>query len=102
ITATVRVKNVGARTGEEVVQLYVRPMGVKQMRALKELRGIEKIALFPGEEREVSFTLTPQEHITYWDTERDRYAVAPGSYEIQIGASSADIRARAPLTISAN
>lgn len=102
VTATVRVKNVGARTGEEVVQLYVRPMGVKQMRALKELRGVEKIALFPGEEREVSFTLTPQEHITYWDTERDRYAVAPGSYELQIGASSADIRARAPLTISAN
>jgi beta-glucosidase len=102
ITASVRVKNVGSRAGEEVVQLYVRPVDAKAMRALKELRGIEKVALFPGEEREVSFTLTPEKHITYWDTEGDRYAVAPGSYEIQVGASSADIRAKAPLTISAN
>lgn len=102
VTATVRVKNVGARAGEEVVQLYVRPVDVKEMRALKELRGIEKIALFPGEEREVSFTLTPERHITYWDAERDTYSVAPGSYEIQIGASSADIRAKAPLRITAD
>jgi len=84
------------------VQLYVRPVDVKEMRALKELRGIEKIALFPGEEREVTFTLTPERHITYWDAERDTYSVAPGSYEIQIGASSADIRAKAPLRITAD
>ena len=102
VAATVRVKNVGARAGEEIVQLYVRPLDVKEMRALKELRGIEKIALFPGEEREVSFTLKPERDITYWETERDAYAVAPGSYEIQIGASSADVRAKAPLRISAD
>lgn len=99
VTATVRVKNVGQRAGEEVVQLYVRPVNAKQMRALKELRGIEKLALFPGEEREVTFTLTPERHVTYWDTERAAYAVAPGRYEIEIGASSADIRARATLAI---
>ena len=102
ITASVRVKNVGSRAGEEAVQLYVRPVNAKPMRALKELRGIQKLALFPGEEREVSFRLTPEKHITYWDTKGDRYAVAPGAYEVQIGASSADIRAKAPLTISAN
>jgi beta-glucosidase len=102
ITATLRVKNTGARAGEEVVQLYVRPVDAKQVRSLKELRGIERLALFPGEEREVSFTLTPERHVAYWDTERDAYAVAPGSYEIQIGASSADIRAKASLKITAN
>ncbi len=100
ITATLRVKNVGQRAGEEVVQLYVRPSDAKQMRAVKELRGIQKLALFPGEEREVTFTLQPKRHITYWDTERDAYAVATGSYEIEVGASSADIRAQAPLKVT--
>jgi beta-glucosidase len=101
VTATLQVKNVGARAGEEVVQLYVRPVDATQMRSLKELRGIERFALRPGETREVSFTLTPERDITYWDTERDTYAVAAGSYEIQLGASSADIRVKAPLRISA-
>src|SRR5690606_32336875 len=49
ITATVRVKNVGSRYGEEVVQLYVRPVKAKRMRAIKELRGIERFGLHPGE-----------------------------------------------------
>jgi beta-glucosidase len=100
VTATLKVKNVGARAGEEVVQLYVRPVDAKQARSLKELRGIERFALVPGETREVSFALTPERDITYWDTERDAYSVAAGSYEIQLGASSADIRLKAPLQVA--
>jgi Beta-glucosidase-related glycosidases len=102
ITATLTVKNVGERAGEEVVQLYVRPVDAKDMRAIKELRGIEKIALYPGEARTVTFTLEPQRHITYWDTERDAYRVAAGRYEIEVGASSTDIRLRAPLLVAAD
>jgi beta-glucosidase len=101
ITATLRVKNVGSRTGDEVVQLYVRPVSAKQMRAIKELRGIERFTLRPGESREVSFTLNPEKDITYYDTARDTYAVASGAYEIELGASSADIRLKAPLQVSA-
>jgi beta-glucosidase len=100
ITATLRVKNVGSRTGDEVVQLYVRPVNAKQMRAIKELRGIERFTLRPGESREVSFTLNPEKDITYYDTARDTYAVAAGAYEIELGASSADIRLKAPLQVS--
>ncbi len=101
VTASLRVKNIGSRTGDEVVQLYVRSVDAKQIRSLKELRGIERFSLRPGESREVSFTLTPERDITYYDADRDSYAVDPGTYEIQVGASSADIRLKAPLTISA-
>ena len=101
VTATLQVKNVGSRAGEEVVQLYVRPIDAKQPRSLKELRGIERFALRPGEVREVSFTLLPERDLTYWDTQRDTYAVDPGSYEIQLGASSADIRLKTALSVSA-
>jgi beta-glucosidase len=101
ITATLRVKNVGSRTGDEVVQLYVRPVNAKQMRAIKELRGIERFTLRPGESQEVSFTLKPAKDITYYDTASDAYAVAAGAYEIELGASSTDIRLKAPLQVSA-
>jgi beta-glucosidase len=101
VRATLRVKNAGSRTGDEVVQLYVRPTDAKQMRAIKELRGIERFTLRPGESREVSFTLNPERDITYYDTRRDAYAVAAGTYDIEVGASSADIRLKAPLQVTA-
>lgn len=101
VTVTLRVKNVGSRTGDEVVQLYVRPVDAKSMRAIKELRGIERFMLRPGESREVSFKVKPENDITYYDTARDGYAVAAGAYEIELGASSADIRLKAPLQVLA-
>jgi beta-glucosidase len=42
VKATVTVKNVGKRIGDEVVQLYLRPVDPQRPRALKELRGIEQ------------------------------------------------------------
>jgi beta-glucosidase len=99
VKATLRVKNVGTRPGEEVVQLYVRPVDAKSIRVVKELRGVQRFPLQPGEVREVSFTLTPNRDLTYYDTERDTYAVGAGSYEVQLGASSADIRLKAPLRV---
>jgi beta-glucosidase len=74
-------------------------MKPKQVRALKELRGFERITLKPGETRRVDFTITPDRDLTYYDAGRKAYAVEPGSYEIQIGASSRDIRQKAPLTV---
>ena len=62
---------------------------------------MERFTLRPGESREVSFTLKPEKDITYYDTARDAYAVAAGAYEIGLGASSADIRLKAPLHVSA-
>jgi beta-glucosidase len=101
ITATVNVKNVGKRAGEEVAQLYVRAVSPKGPRALKELRGIQKLALKPGESRQATFKLVTGKDLTHYDVDRKRYAVDAGAYELQVGASSADIRAKANVTIDA-
>ena len=95
VTARVTVKNSGAMRGAEVVQLYVADATgapVPGGRVPQALRRFAKIDLQPGEEREVVFTLTPQD-ISRYSPELHAWCAAPGRYEIRIGHSSRDIRA---------
>jgi beta-glucosidase len=100
VTATVTVKNAGKRAGEEVVQLYLKPLDPKRTRALKELRGFERLTLAPGESRQVSFQVKPDRDLTIYDEAKKAYAVDAGKFEVQIGASSADIRAKASIAVT--
>ncbi|MDO5338173.1 MAG: glycoside hydrolase family 3 C-terminal domain-containing protein [Eubacteriales bacterium] len=52
-----KVKNTGNCFGKEVVQLYIRVKDSTVRRPVRELKGFEKIALEPGEEKEVRFVL---------------------------------------------
>ena len=92
VRVSLKVKNSGARAGEEVVQLYLRPLEPRRERAIRELRGFQRVNLQPGEERTLSFAITPAADLRHYDDQRDTYAVDPGDYEVQVGASSADIR----------
>jgi beta-glucosidase len=98
---SVNVKNVGKQAGDEVVQLYVRAVSPRERRALKELRGMQKLTLQPGESRQATFTLVPNRDFTHYDVEHRRYAVDEGAYEVQIGASSSDIRAKSSVAVAA-
>jgi beta-glucosidase len=102
VQVSVEVKNVGPRAGEEVVQLYVREVAPETRRAEKSLRGIERLSLQPGETRQATFTLIPNQDFTHYDIEHKRYAVNDGSYEVQIGASSSDIRLKSTVTVNAH
>ncbi|MEL1265444.1 glycoside hydrolase family 3 protein [Pseudoxanthomonas putridarboris] len=93
VKVSLSVGNSGSRAGDEVVQLYLRPVAPARERALKELRGFQRIHLQPGETRTVEFTLRPERDLRHYDEQAKRYAVDPGQYEVQVGASSADIRA---------
>ncbi len=97
---TLKVKNTGKRAGDEVVQLYLRPLNPLRTRALRELRGFTRVTLQPGEERDVSFAFTPQTDLKYYDDSKRAYAVDAGEYEVQIGASSADIRLRQRFAVA--
>jgi beta-glucosidase len=99
VTVSVRVKNVGARPGDEVVQLYARSLANKVQEPNKELRGFERVPLGPGEQRRVTFELTPATALTHYDAAAKGLAVAPGDYEIQVGASSHDIRLTSRLNV---
>lgn len=99
VTASVVVRNVGARAGEEVVQLYARDPVASVSRPVMELRGFRRIALAPGEAKRVSFTLTPAQ-FAIWQP-GGRWRIEPGEIELMVGSSSADIRALGRFAIAA-
>ncbi len=87
IPVSLKVKNTGARDGTEIVQLYVAPgEGIEGMKPLR-LRGFRRIDLKAGEEKEVSFRLSP-EQLAVW--KNGTWNIRPGKYRILAGASSVD------------
>jgi beta-glucosidase len=92
VEVTLTVKNVGERDGDEVVQLYVRDPESKLRTPVRTLRGFERVALKRGEAQTVRFRLSPAKDFTHYDESKRAYAVEPGEFEIQLGASSQDIR----------
>jgi beta-glucosidase len=100
VRVAVKVKNTGQRAGDEVVQLYLRALKPQRERARKDLRGFQRVHLQPGEEREVSFTFTPETDLRHYDEERKSYAVDAGTYEVQLGASSEDIRVTRRIVVA--
>ena len=92
-----RVRNTGGRAGDEVVQLYVRDVLASVARPVMELKGFARVALGPGEEREVTFRLGPAE-LELLDANLRR-VVEPGTFRVLIGRSSRDIRLRGTLEV---
>jgi len=90
VRVSVDVTNSGTRQGDEVVQLYVQDVLSSVVTYEQVLRGFQRVALAPGETRTVSFTLGPED-LQLLD-EQMHWVVEPGSFEVRIGSSSADIR----------
>ena len=86
-----RIRNDGTCYGEEIAQLYVHAATGGMFRPEQELKGFAKVALQPGEEREVSIPLNDRSFSVWSILDKD-WVAEPGAYEIRIGASSRDIR----------
>jgi beta-glucosidase len=97
---TVSVTNRGARAGDEVVQVYVAPPKSRVPRPPEELKGFARVSLSPGETRQVSLVLEPRA-FAFWDARASGWVVSEGAYEIRVGASSRDIRARQTIEVPA-
>ena len=91
LTVTVDVINTGKVAGKEVVQLYVSAPEGDVLRPVKELKGFAKVELMPGEKKTVSFTLDDRS-FSYWHKGIGDWFVQSGSYGIEVGSSSRDIR----------
>jgi beta-glucosidase len=90
VEVAVKVTNTGQCAGDEVVQLYLRDEVSSVTTYTQVLRGFERIHLKPGEEKELRFTLTPQD-LGLWNR-HDEFVVEPGFFTVNIGSSSQDIR----------
>lgn len=98
LTVSCKVKNTGTAAGAEVVQLYVGAGKSAVRRPIRELRGFEKLVLLPGEEKTVAFTLG-QRAFSYYETRIHDWFVESGSYCVEVGASSRDIRLEAEVSM---
>lgn len=87
---TLTVTNTGKRAGAEIVQLYAAKPGAEVFRPAQELKGFAKVQLQPGESKTVTIPLDDKA-FRYWNTKTDSWEVEGGSYELRVGASSADI-----------
>jgi beta-glucosidase len=94
------IKNTGSARGKEIAQLYVAPPACRLRRPVKELKGFEKIELAPGEAKTVAIGLSYRD-FAYFDPEFGEWVVDTGRYEIQVGASSQDIRLVGAVDIKA-
>ena len=89
VTASVDVENIGKRSGDEVVQLYIRDVAASMTRPVKELKGFQRITLQPGEKRRVEFVLGPQQLGLY--NREMRFVVEPGEFKVMVGSNSEDV-----------
>ena len=99
ITASLNVTNTGKRAGKTVVQLYVgspfRNTGIH--RPIRELKGFEKVALQPGETKQIIFKLGKRD-FAFYDPHAHDWRVGGGTYKIEIGTDANCIVLSAPIT----
>ena len=90
IEVSVSVKNTGAQAGDEVVQLYLRDVISSVVTPVKQLHGFKRIHLAQDESKKLTFKIRPED-LALYNAEMKQVAEA-GEFEVQLGASSKDIR----------
>ena len=98
LTVSVDVTNTGAVPGQEIVQLYVHDPQSELARPPKELKGFAKVALQPGETKTVTLSLDFRSFAYYHPGYR-QWVTESGEVQILVGASCADIRCQATVTL---
>jgi beta-glucosidase len=90
---SVSVTNAGTRSGEEVVQLYIRDRVGSVTRPVKELKGFLRISLAQGATTTVRFALTADD-LAFWNAEM-HFTAEPGWFDVMVGGNSVDTQSAA-------
>ena len=96
VTVSVDVKNTGARTGDEVVQLYASHVGSKVARPQQELKGFRRVMIRAGETKTITLPLKAS-LLAYWDG--TAMTVEKDSVELRVGGSSDAIALRKQIAV---
>jgi beta-glucosidase len=85
------IKNTGKVAGKEIAQLYIGKTDSFVPRAIRELKGFVKVALEPGESKNVAIPFDDKS-FRYFNVKTNRFEIEGGNYRVEVGASSLDIR----------
>ena len=99
VKVSVKVTNTGSVAGKEAVQVYISAPAGKLDKPVKELKGFAKTRkLAPGESQTVEVSFAAADMSSY-DESKPGWVLDPGTYNILVGASAADIRATASVEV---
>ena len=101
VRVTVDVTNTGIVAGCEVVQLYVADVKAVVLRPVKELKAFAKVHLAPGQRKTVELFLDERSFSFYDPRVRRDWVAEDGAFELLVGSSSRDIRARRAVELVA-
>ena len=87
LTAETEVTNTGARTGEEVVELYLQLRGTSVAEPVRMLKGFKTVSIAPGETKKVAFELKPED-FAIWNAGNE-FAAEPAKASVWISPDSA-------------
>jgi beta-glucosidase len=97
ITISINVTNSGDIAGHEVAQLYLGfPSSAGEPPSV--LRGFKKHHLHPGQTKVAKFTLIERD-VSIWDVDSSAWSVVSGTFNVMVGSSSRDIRAKGTFKI---
>jgi beta-glucosidase len=92
LTVTVTVTNTGSVAGKEIVQLYVSDLYRSVTPPVRQLKGFAKVALSPGESKQVSFTLTAED-LSFIGKENVRVS-EKGGFRLAVGSLTREFELR--------
>jgi beta-glucosidase len=99
VTVRFTIKNSGARAGKDVPQIYVGHQG-DGWEAPRRLAGWQKVALQPGESKQISVTVDPR-LLAHYDGKRHKWVIAKGVYELSLGSSSRSFAQQTSVNLEA-
>ena len=99
VNLSFKVKNTGSVASDEIVQIYLSPTDASQRIRPIQLQGFARVPLAPGESKTVNVKLHTEQFGYYTNEGVRQWNVAPGTYAVKVGASSADIRLKGTVTL---
>lgn len=89
LRVSVKVKNTGSVTGDEVVQMYLHQRYGSDSRPMRLLKDFRRITLQPGEESTVDFAVS-DEMLTYWSSAENAYVLDESDFDLWISNGSGE------------
>ena len=95
IKAKLTIVNIGDFDADEVAQVYIKPIAVVATvkMPIKQLKGFKRVYIDAGNKVSVEIEI-PVEQINYFNEATGKFELIEGEFELQVGASSKDIRLR--------
>lgn len=93
------LENNGAFSADEVVQLYVKAPHMPKTLPIKQLKAFGRIYVPRGKKLPITHCFNVDE-LSFWDVNTGKFELYGGTYELQLGASSEDIRRTCEIKIN--